>query len=570
MFDKRPKTSTFRISQQAGLTIVLAIGLAQLVVISTSTAYPFKDDAFISLQYAKNLIAGNGLVFNPGEVVEGFTNPLWTLLASAVLALQLPDMLSLQVLGGFSFLALIHAAYRIGRIIGMQGWLRFAAPLIIATSGSLAYWSLSGMETIPFAWAVMEGIGSLLAAHRRGARSSISGGVFFGLATLLRPEAAAYFAIATAMLYFGKVVKTGPDGNAGKQETGPVPEQKKSSPTTPLRSLFSMLACYAAPVGAWQLLRAAYYHAWLPNTFYAKIETDGLAHIFLRGLSYLASNLPTSAWALLLLFAMMAPGFWKKKEAMLPAALAVFHLLYVTAIGGDYLVLGRFIAPVVPLLAVSFAAAYQPAADCAAAGRSLLPAISSKSLIFLSVLLCCYGLIAYFLPFSCRSTDLYTIRYMRAAQWLAANTSPETLVATPAIGAIGYMGNVRVLDMLGLINPDIARNNDPRLSGMPTQAGHGKFNLDFVLQRAPEIILLCNVWLRPQPLTPQTANANIHFMYPGDVLLFAEPKFFERYQIINFKMEDGEWFGMAVRRDSKFHPQHPDYAWPRKYIWGSR
>ena len=38
------------------------------------------DDAFISLRYAANLLAGHGLVFNPGERVEGFTSPLWTLL----------------------------------------------------------------------------------------------------------------------------------------------------------------------------------------------------------------------------------------------------------------------------------------------------------------------------------------------------------------------------------------------------------------------------------------------------------------------------------------------------------
>src|SRR5262245_14911733 len=36
------------------------------------------DDAFISFRYARNLANGNGLVFNPGERVEGYTNFLWT------------------------------------------------------------------------------------------------------------------------------------------------------------------------------------------------------------------------------------------------------------------------------------------------------------------------------------------------------------------------------------------------------------------------------------------------------------------------------------------------------------
>ena len=41
------------------------------------------DDAFISLRYAGNLARGDGLVYNVGERVEGFTNLLWTLLLAA-------------------------------------------------------------------------------------------------------------------------------------------------------------------------------------------------------------------------------------------------------------------------------------------------------------------------------------------------------------------------------------------------------------------------------------------------------------------------------------------------------
>jgi hypothetical protein len=37
------------------------------------------DDAFISFRYARNLAAGLGPVFNPGEYVEGYTTFLWML-----------------------------------------------------------------------------------------------------------------------------------------------------------------------------------------------------------------------------------------------------------------------------------------------------------------------------------------------------------------------------------------------------------------------------------------------------------------------------------------------------------
>jgi hypothetical protein len=42
------------------------------------------DDAFITFRYARNLIAGLGFVFNPGEHVLGTTTPLYTLLLAAL------------------------------------------------------------------------------------------------------------------------------------------------------------------------------------------------------------------------------------------------------------------------------------------------------------------------------------------------------------------------------------------------------------------------------------------------------------------------------------------------------
>lgn len=41
-----------------------------------------QDDAFISFRYVSNFIQGNGLVFNAGERVEGYTNFLWIIILS--------------------------------------------------------------------------------------------------------------------------------------------------------------------------------------------------------------------------------------------------------------------------------------------------------------------------------------------------------------------------------------------------------------------------------------------------------------------------------------------------------
>jgi hypothetical protein len=49
------------------------------------------DDAYISYRYALNLASGQGLVFNSGERVEGFSNLLYVLLLTPVAALGKAD-----------------------------------------------------------------------------------------------------------------------------------------------------------------------------------------------------------------------------------------------------------------------------------------------------------------------------------------------------------------------------------------------------------------------------------------------------------------------------------------------
>ena len=70
------------------------------------------DDAFISFRYAHNLVAGHGLVFNPGERVEGYTNFLWTLLAAMGIALGWDPLATTQTIGVAAYLLTIAFAVK--------------------------------------------------------------------------------------------------------------------------------------------------------------------------------------------------------------------------------------------------------------------------------------------------------------------------------------------------------------------------------------------------------------------------------------------------------------------------
>ena len=65
------------------------------------------DDSFISFRYARNLVEGSGLVFNPGERVEGYTNFLWTVALAAAMKAGLADPIPVASALGIASYALL-------------------------------------------------------------------------------------------------------------------------------------------------------------------------------------------------------------------------------------------------------------------------------------------------------------------------------------------------------------------------------------------------------------------------------------------------------------------------------
>ena len=78
-----------------------AIWLVLLVVFAANVQRSsfITDDAFISFRYSKHLVEGLGLVYNPGERVEGYTNFLWVLLIAAGMSCGFPPEGTANVLG---------------------------------------------------------------------------------------------------------------------------------------------------------------------------------------------------------------------------------------------------------------------------------------------------------------------------------------------------------------------------------------------------------------------------------------------------------------------------------------
>jgi len=111
---KRPSDPKARQKQFLSERGVVALALAAICAIYLAhvSMYDFiSDDAFIALRYARNLIQGHGLVFNPGERVEGFTTLLWVLLLAGVGSLGMDLLAWSRILGVRAGLFLFRLLY---------------------------------------------------------------------------------------------------------------------------------------------------------------------------------------------------------------------------------------------------------------------------------------------------------------------------------------------------------------------------------------------------------------------------------------------------------------------------
>jgi predicted membrane-bound dolichyl-phosphate-mannose-protein mannosyltransferase len=152
-----------------------------------------QDDAFISFRYAANLIGGDGLVYNPGEPVEGYTNFLWTVLLAGAMAIGLNPVIA-SVLGGLiAALALALAGWRLATALIDRPWVGLLIPAFIAMDAGLALEGMQGLETLLYAallaWALV------LTHHELGdPNAPPRSAVLLALAALTRPEGAVVFA----------------------------------------------------------------------------------------------------------------------------------------------------------------------------------------------------------------------------------------------------------------------------------------------------------------------------------------------------------------------------------------
>jgi len=124
----------------------------------------FHDDAFITLKYVYNFIHGNGIVWNPGEYVEGYTSVLQLLIISVFGKLGFNLFSASRIVGVVAFLALVFFTFFYikrydSSILKDHATILKSVPLIlIITIFPLIVWTLGGLEGPLFTFFCTAGI----------------------------------------------------------------------------------------------------------------------------------------------------------------------------------------------------------------------------------------------------------------------------------------------------------------------------------------------------------------------------------------------------------------------------
>ena len=327
------------------------------------------DDAMISMTYARNLAAGDGLVWNVGGPrVEGISNPLWTGVMAVPHLLGVPDRftsLVMAVLGA----GLLCLCAELGRatVVRMARDVPLAAaavPWLICFCYPLVYWTLRGMEVGLITALVL---GSVLLALRlaqgpkRGDSIALGAVVAAGLST--RFDFLVFVPVIAAFL------------------------AARAATCVRRQALIGIAVGTLGTLGVQELARYAYYGAWVPNTYWLKVANAALGDRLDRGFRSIAFTLLASAAAAA---ALAVVALWKRRTfaLWLPVLCATAVGAYGVYVGGDAWEgmrhANRYLTPaLVLLLCVSAPGAWDLASSMATATvrRAVLLSLTAAAVI---------------------------------------------------------------------------------------------------------------------------------------------------------------------------------------------
>jgi hypothetical protein len=294
------------------------------------------DDAFITLRYAENLVSGRGLVYNPGEHVEGYSNFSWVILEAFLLRMHLPVLTCIKCVELLSGIGVVILTFVLGRrLFAMQEFRTVKCLLavgLMALNTSLAVWSQAGLETTFWTLLVVAMCLRYETELKLG-RPFPWSAILFGLAWLTRPELpiyGLYFLIRRAL-------------------AGPLRAR--------LRADLWWIATASLLIVPYEIWGLWYFGRLLPNTHLAKVgevSLGGLPDVvrWLSSQKAVVKFLTWQGWGFPALLSLGAVGCVVGRKSLRPALWLVplCGLMFVLYAKNDWMPRHRYFVPMLPFI----------------------------------------------------------------------------------------------------------------------------------------------------------------------------------------------------------------------------
>ncbi len=468
------------------------------------------DDAFISFRYQSHALAGEGLVFNVGERVAGWTNGLLILLVLPLEMLGFDALTGARILGVGSNLAiLLMIALGFAVPVKRRPLLRTVPVLFLACNSSFIMQGLAGLGGSVFSMLILLAVCLLSRAEEQSSDArAVGGGIVLALALIARPEAL-FFAAA---LLLAVPMLSGDRRAAGR------------------RSGLALLVF--VPIAAGYVLWIyAYYGTFYQNSLTAKVGMT--AEQLMRGGHYFvrfASAYPFHLAVAAALFALNAKANWTERLSLIGV---VFFLVFYAVAGGDWMLGYRLYHPVLVLSAIGL-----PLVTEALLGPGQAPGALRRGAAIGAV---AAGLIA-----SLNTTrwdgrvrravggEDYVNHGIEVGRWLRENLPPHSLLATNTAGSVAYYSGLPIVDMMGITDKEIAGRRDLPAGWKGIEKGDG----EYVLQRCPDYIMLGSSRGSDTP------------MFLSDIELYGNPYFWRYYERMLLGVDEDTEVVLFRRRPS--------------------
>ena len=423
--------------KQGGLILFLAVfaGLSLLgfIFVSSRTyriGFPL-DDAWIHQTYARNLGLNGEWAFIPGQPSAGSTAPLWSVLLSIGYLLGLNAYAWAFFLGWvLLWLIAVFGAYKFQVLVPLKSGWSIWVGILLTLEWHLVWAAGSGMETLMFSLLIL----LALTWFSRGVGNWFVLGLLIGLSVWVRPDGITLLGPAGLVILSTKVT---------------VRERARLI----LELLIGILVLFVP----YLLFNRALAGAWWPNTFFAK-QAEYALH---RQIPLLQRFFEQARLPLIGVGAVLLPGFglalWhafqRRRWGVFAGGIWVIGYLglYAWRLPVTYQH-GRYIIPAMLIYFVYGSAGLaewvQPGAE------HVWKRVLGKTWLLTAGLV----LVAFwFLGARSYAQDVRFIEseMVATAQWIADNTPVDSLVAAHDIGALGYFSHRRLLDLAGLVSPEV-------------------------------------------------------------------------------------------------------------------